>query len=284
MTDKPDVTIFEESEKGYDVRLKEEELCNATKRARDFFSSLSDELEERGEDFTEGLSFLDLKNDTLLSYMIDICNIVLRKIRFEKIEGHKSVERCIEYRVILEKIKGIDQKLAYQLNKLITLPEDAQEEAKIDVRNLDIDIDQDDDEEEAAADDDDDYNGEDEDGADDDVEEEEEGDEEVDEEDEVSSDDDITSDKEDRDEEDEESLERRPRKQQKVGPYRPPKLRYVSYDKQDERQRPESYELNHKLEKERTRYEEENYTRLREPSKKKVKAKSKSRTKGKRRR
>lgn len=280
MTDKPDVTIFEDAEKGYDVRLQEEELCSATKRARDFFSNLSEELEGRGEDFMDGLSFLDLKNDTLLSYMIDICNIVLRKIRFEKIEGHKSVERCIEYRVILEKIKGIDQKLAYQLNKLITMPEDAQETEKIDVRNLDIDLSK-------GSEDDDEHEEDEEEESQDD----QEDDEEVDEEDGASGDSedgDADEDVETGNEQpaDEEPPEQRPRKQQKVGLYRPPKLRYVSYDGQDERQRPESFEPSDKLNKERTRYEEENYTRLREPTKKRARTKSKGKgkTKGKRRR
>lgn len=118
------------------------DLQEHAKKARELFNTIQDELEHREEGLKDGLSFLDMKNDTLLSYMIDICNIVIRKVRGETIEGHKSVERCVEYRVILEKIKAIDQKLAYQLNKLITLPENAEPEPneRINVSNLDVDI------------------------------------------------------------------------------------------------------------------------------------------------
>lgn len=142
-----DITIIKakpsrEKDKTVEIHLKEETLREQSKKARELFNLIQDELDQREGDIKDGLSFLDLKNDTLLSYMIDVCNIILRKVRGESISGHASVERCVEYRVILEKIKTIDQKLAYQLNKLITLPEDATEEdQRIDINNLDINLD-----------------------------------------------------------------------------------------------------------------------------------------------
>jgi len=141
-----DITILtrkegEKEEKSIDEQLKEEQLQDQAQRARDFFSNLQAELDEVEGDLKDGLSYLDMKNDTLLSYMIDLCNIILRKVRGETISGHASVERCINYRVILEKIKAIDQRIAYQLNKVISLPDDAREEDQgINVDNLDINI------------------------------------------------------------------------------------------------------------------------------------------------
>lgn len=267
MADKPDVTIFNEDEKGLEVHIKEEEVKETAKRARDLFSGLQDELEERGDDFTDGLSFLDLKNDIMMSYMIDICNIILRKIRNERIEGHKSVERCIEYRVILEKIKGIDQKLAYQVNKLITMPE---EEERLDVRNLDIEIEEDAESDEGEAD-----------------EEEENEDEEEEEE---QEDEQEKSDLSDDSHEAEPEVEPKIRTKIKPGTtetalYRPPKLRSVAYKQRDHRSH-EFYqdedpnvivdESRARVDEARIRYEEDNFTRLAEPKKKKRKYAKKS--------
>lgn len=103
-------------DKSINLQLKEKNLKEQAKKARDLFESM-----ELPQDLKDGLSFLDLKNDTLLSYMIDLCNILLIKSKNKSIEGHPSVERTVEYRVILEKIRGIDQKLSYQVNKLLTL-------------------------------------------------------------------------------------------------------------------------------------------------------------------
>lgn len=271
-------------------------LSEQAKNARELFSTIQDELDIREEDLKDGLSFLDMKNDTLLSYMIDVCNIVIRQVRGETIDGHKSVERCVEYRVILEKIKAIDQKLAYQLNKLITLPENAHlEDQRIDVRNLDIDLDDLEAQEDASSIDDD----------------------HSDEADKIESEDNskIASDLEDNsgmsdefsdisenssgvEKDDDESVEKSLPKRTPLatsGVYKPPKLRSVAYTEegnfkkgdrgrrknydefyQDEE--PGSYSEPRRIENdERTRFEEENYTRLPDENPKKAKRKLKTR-------
>lgn len=200
-------------EKSLAIHIEEERLKKQVKDARELFSLIQDELDKREEgDFKDGLSFLDMKNDTLLSYMIDLCNIVLLKVRNQSIEGHQSVERTIEYRVILDKIKTIDQRLAYQLNKLITtvIKEEELEGQRVDLQNLDVDIDSEDESE---------------------------------------------------DDESEEDNESENDKQQKPEPYRPPKLRSVVYD--DKRQRGERNERDDdEYQREKTKYEEEHFTRL----------------------
>lgn len=141
-----DITILkakedEVDEKGIEARLKEEQIKDQARRAREFFSQLQTELDEIEVDLKDGISYLDMKNDTLLSYMIDLCNIILRKVRGETISGHASVERCVAYRVILEKIKAIDQRLAYQLTKVISMPDGAADEDQgINIENLDIEV------------------------------------------------------------------------------------------------------------------------------------------------
>lgn len=192
--------------------------------------------------------------------MIDLCNIVLKKIRGESIVGHPSIERCVEYRVILEKIKAIDLRLAYQLNKLITLPEDAPEqEQRVDVKNLDVTLDPDDDNEaESDASD----------GADDS----EDGDE-----------DDVDSGDVTEDESDDGGPAKGKADSAPVGIYKPPKLRSVAYTEgKDVSARRRDYndfyrddesgdvvdESRHHVDEERVRFEEEHYTRLPDSTKK----------------
>ena len=67
----------------------------------------------------QGLSFLEMKYNMLLGYLINLTYIVLRKCSGEKIEGDPCIERLIEIRTVLEKIRPIDHKLKYQIDKLV---------------------------------------------------------------------------------------------------------------------------------------------------------------------
>ncbi|KAM3964645.1 neuroguidin [Aphomia sociella] len=66
-----------------------------------------------------GLSFLEMKYQMLLSYLINLTYIVLRKSSGEKIESDPSIDRLIEIRTVLEKIRPLDSKLKYQIDKLV---------------------------------------------------------------------------------------------------------------------------------------------------------------------
>jgi len=67
----------------------------------------------------KGLSFLEMKYHMLLSYLIDLTYIVLRKCSGETIEADPSIDRLIEIRTVLEKIHPIDTKLKYQIDKVV---------------------------------------------------------------------------------------------------------------------------------------------------------------------
>ncbi|CAG9854721.1 unnamed protein product [Phyllotreta striolata] len=67
----------------------------------------------------QGLSFLEMKYNTLLSYLINLTYVVLRKCSGEKITEDPCIDRLVELRTVLEKIKPIDQKLKYQIDKLV---------------------------------------------------------------------------------------------------------------------------------------------------------------------
>ncbi|XP_015123765.1 neuroguidin isoform X2 [Diachasma alloeum] len=75
---------------------------------------------KNGEVSTDkGLSFLEIKYHMLLSYLINLTYVVLRKCSGEKIEGDPSIDRLVEIRTVLEKIRPIDHKLKYQIDKLV---------------------------------------------------------------------------------------------------------------------------------------------------------------------
>ncbi|KAH1024851.1 hypothetical protein HUJ05_004280 [Dendroctonus ponderosae] len=67
----------------------------------------------------QGLSFLEVKYNMLLSYLINLTYVVLRKCSGEPIEGHPCIDRLIEIRTVLEKMRPIDHKLKYQIDKLV---------------------------------------------------------------------------------------------------------------------------------------------------------------------
>jgi U3 small nucleolar ribonucleoprotein protein LCP5 len=75
---------------------------------------------KNGELTTEyGLSFLEIKYHMLLNYLINLTYVVLRKCSGQTIKNDPSIDRLIEIRTILEKIRPIDHKLRYQIDKLV---------------------------------------------------------------------------------------------------------------------------------------------------------------------
>ncbi|XP_076357881.1 neuroguidin [Tachypleus tridentatus] len=67
----------------------------------------------------KGITILEVKNHMLLSYLTNLAFLMWRKLNGQKISGETAVERLVEIRTVLEKIRPIEQKLKYQLDKLI---------------------------------------------------------------------------------------------------------------------------------------------------------------------
>ncbi|KAG8223252.1 hypothetical protein J437_LFUL001528 [Ladona fulva] len=75
---------------------------------------------KRGEVSTEkGLSFLEVKYHMLLSYLINLTYVILRKCSGEKIEGDPAISRLVEIRTVMEKMRPMETKLKYQIDKLV---------------------------------------------------------------------------------------------------------------------------------------------------------------------
>ncbi|XP_021891912.1 neuroguidin, partial [Carica papaya] len=66
----------------------------------------------------DGISYLEAKHLLLLSYCQSLVYYLLQKAKGLSIEGHPVVSSLVEIRLFLEKIRPIDKKLQYQIQKL----------------------------------------------------------------------------------------------------------------------------------------------------------------------
>jgi U3 small nucleolar ribonucleoprotein protein LCP5 len=66
----------------------------------------------------DGISYLDVKHLLLLSYCQSIVYYLIKKAEGSSIQGHPVISRLVEIRLFLEKIRPIDKKLQYQIEKL----------------------------------------------------------------------------------------------------------------------------------------------------------------------
>ena len=66
-----------------------------------------------------GISLLEVKYHTLLEYITSLTFVVYMKLNGLSIQNHPVIENLIELRVVIEKLKPMEQKLKYQIDKLI---------------------------------------------------------------------------------------------------------------------------------------------------------------------
>lgn len=69
----------------------------------------------------EGVSYLEAKHLLLLHYCINIVFYLLLKAEGRPVRDHPVIPRLLELRAYLEKIRPIDKKLQYQMEKLLTV-------------------------------------------------------------------------------------------------------------------------------------------------------------------
>nr|XP_043609202.1 neuroguidin [Erigeron canadensis] len=69
----------------------------------------------------DGISYLEAKHLLLLNYCQSLVYYLLRKAKGLSIQGHPLVHSLLETRLFLEKIRPIDKKLQYQIQKLTSL-------------------------------------------------------------------------------------------------------------------------------------------------------------------
>nr|XP_034993123.1 neuroguidin [Zootoca vivipara] len=67
----------------------------------------------------KGLSFLEVKDQLLLLYLQDLSHLILEKTSGNSMVDNPALLRLVETRTVLEKMRPIDQKLKYQVDKLV---------------------------------------------------------------------------------------------------------------------------------------------------------------------
>ena len=97
-----------------DFKEKIEEVENKLKPLRK-------KIEEDNFDLSKGISFLDVKYNVMLSYIINLSYYFMLKLDGQKIENHPVIEQLIKDRTILEKMKPLELKLKYQIDKLVKM-------------------------------------------------------------------------------------------------------------------------------------------------------------------
>ncbi|CAH9078356.1 unnamed protein product [Cuscuta europaea] len=78
---------------------------------------------------SDGISYLEVKHLLLLNYCQSLVYYVLRKAKGMSIDGHPVVRSLVEIRLFLEKIRPIDKKMQYQIQKLTRVSETAAEKS-----------------------------------------------------------------------------------------------------------------------------------------------------------
>ncbi|XP_053343953.1 neuroguidin [Clarias gariepinus] len=68
---------------------------------------------------SKGLSFLDLRYQLLLFYLQDVAHLISVKAEGQSLKDNGAIHRLVTIRTVLEKMRPLDQKLKYQIDKLV---------------------------------------------------------------------------------------------------------------------------------------------------------------------
>ena len=90
-------------------------------KASSMVTALTAKVKDGQLDTAQGLSFLEMKNNLLLSYLVDLARVMSLKLHGKSIAGDAGIDRLVELRTVLERIRPIDQKLRYQVDKLVKI-------------------------------------------------------------------------------------------------------------------------------------------------------------------
>ncbi|XP_002731891.1 neuroguidin-A-like [Saccoglossus kowalevskii] len=92
-----------------------EQVSNVTKHVQNLLHKVQD-----GEISTnKGVSFLEVKYQLLLSYLVNLTHTMWKKTGGKSLKNDPDIDRLVEIRTVLEKMRPIDDKLHYQIDKLV---------------------------------------------------------------------------------------------------------------------------------------------------------------------
>jgi hypothetical protein len=70
---------------------------------------------------SKGVSYLEVKNQLLLNYCINLCFYMALKASGRRVKDHPVISQLLRIRTLLEKLRPLDQKLRYQIDKLLKI-------------------------------------------------------------------------------------------------------------------------------------------------------------------
>eukprot|EP00331_Platyophrya_macrostoma_P029725 CAMPEP_0176456500 /NCGR_PEP_ID=MMETSP0127-20121128/31325_1 /TAXON_ID=938130 /ORGANISM="Platyophrya macrostoma, Strain WH" /LENGTH=502 /DNA_ID=CAMNT_0017846471 /DNA_START=43 /DNA_END=1551 /DNA_ORIENTATION=+ len=91
------------------------------KEVKNKFLPLLSYLRNKKFKISEGISYLDVKFELLLSYCMNLAFYILIKLQGKTIKDHPVLRRLVYIKSLLSKLKPLDKKLEYQINKLLRM-------------------------------------------------------------------------------------------------------------------------------------------------------------------
>jgi len=92
-----------------------EQVASVTSHVRNLLTKVKDGAFKT----SKGLSFLDLRYHLLLFYLQDLTHLISIKTEGGKIKDSEALNRVVTIRTVLEKMRPLDHKLKYQIDKLV---------------------------------------------------------------------------------------------------------------------------------------------------------------------
>ncbi|KAM7493489.1 hypothetical protein LguiB_028098 [Lonicera macranthoides] len=131
---------------GYNERINKEapHLVKLLKEMKEGLDTVRSKVEAltvkvKADNFptADGISYLEAKHLLLLNYCQSLVYYLLRKAKGFSIEGHPVLRSLVEIRLFLEKVRPIDKKLQYQIQKLTRVPDSSMEKASLSEKEVD---------------------------------------------------------------------------------------------------------------------------------------------------
>lgn len=121
--DSSNVVVMNESNDQELVLEKAQELLKEmstnAKNLSEKVRSLTKKLKAGELRSEKGLSFLEMRNMMLLSYLMDVSSVTLTKSSGRTVQNLAAIRRIVESRTVMEKMKPIHFKLKYLIDKLV---------------------------------------------------------------------------------------------------------------------------------------------------------------------
>ncbi|XP_051267473.1 neuroguidin isoform X1 [Dicentrarchus labrax] len=114
-TDRQDLIERDLSKAVQLLRSLTEQVASVTSHVRDLLTQVKDGALKT----SKGLSFLDLRYHLLLFYLQDLTHLISVKTEGGKIKDSEALNRVVTIRTVMEKMRPLDHKLKYQIDKLV---------------------------------------------------------------------------------------------------------------------------------------------------------------------